>query len=597
MAVMTPNPLPGPYLEGQNVHFTFSADITSVAYTTDGTPPSISKYIAYDTLVPPNPFIAVTEDGRGRVVYDGGFPKFYNGQKPIVDPSFADLNAGGKYFYNAIRWISNPEEVAAGNKKVLVLCDAIVTENYSIKSTNGTGFADTLQRLFHALDVPYVLKDRDDYGGVLNPTLEELETYACVVVFSTRYTAERFISEQAVNDLVTYRENGNGIFLITDHGDNLSSIQQAQGLHTGFFRTANFICTNFGAYFNGNFDRVPVNVGFLRSNYGDHPLYNGMLDSEDVYAGGSESKVTVTTANVFDPSLFPVIRVDKKGINTIQVLGITNTGEIVTGRYVYIIQGDEFVFAKTVNPTTGLEETNVGKAYADLFGRASMTMWVDGSLLGTVWGEIKLNGKRIGELHYTGAGGSKVYWYAGKLENTPLDNADVIQQAIAVPFGYTKSITALRTEVPTSGIALASVVAVGRSTYKFKGVAGSVKSFFDSVKPKLPVTNNDQPLSCGENGMMFFGLFSNKYQFEDVLNARIYATAGETSAAIAATPVTPGICFIDASTNKVYGYLNGAFRLITGLKAQDFYGAPRVITNATTGRKFRLELNGTITLL
>lgn len=594
MAVMTPSPLPGPFLEAQDVHFSFSADITSVAYTTDGTPPSISKYIAYDTLTPPNPFIAVTEDGRGRVVYDGGFPKFYNSNKPIQNPTFADLPGGGKYFYNAIRWISNQEKVAAGNSKVLVLCDAIATENYSIKSVAGTGFADTLQRMFSALGVAYVLKDRDDYGGVLKPTLAELEQYACVVVFSTMYTSGQFISPTAVNDLVTYRENGNGIFLITDHGDNLESIQAAQGPHTGFFRTANFICTNFGAYFNGNFNRTPVNVGFLRRTYGDHPLYNGLLDTEDVYAGGSESKVTVTTANVFDPSLFPTIRVDKKGINTIQVLAITNTGAIVTGRYVYIIQGDEFVFAKTVNPSTGLEETNVGKIYADIGGRASVTMWLDGSTLGTVWAEIKLNGKRIGELHYTAEAGSKTYWYAGKLENTPLNNGDVIQQAVAIPFGYTKSLTAQREQFQPTGVALAVAVATGRTAYKFKGVAGSVRSFYEKLKPTLPPSKSAQSVNVGNNGMMFFGVFQNKYQFEDLTDTRIFRTTAEVTAAIAATTVAPGIRFIDASTNKVYGYLNGAFRIITGLTAQDFYGAPRVIVNSTTGHKFRLELNGTI---
>lgn len=594
MAVMTPSPLPGPFLEAQDVHFTFSADIASVAYTTDGTPPSISKYIAYDTLTPPNPFIAVTEDGRGRVVYDGGFPKFYNVNKPIQNPTFADLNGGGKYFYNAIRWISNQEKVAAGNKKVLVLGDSIATENYAIKSSAGTGFADTLQRLFIALNVPYVLKDRSDYGGVLNPTLSELEEYACVVVFSTLWTAQRFISANAVNDLVTYRENGNGIFIITDHGDALSSIQQAQGTHTGFFRTGNYICTNFGAFFNGNFDRSPVNVGFLRRTYGDHPLYNGLLDTEDVYAGGSESKVTVTTANVFDPSLFPTIRVDKKGINTIQVLGITNTGEIITGRYVYIIQGDEFVFAKTVNPTTGLEETNVGKAYADIGGKATVTMWVDGSTLGTVWGEIKLRGKRIGELYYTAGAGSKTYWYAGKLENTPLNNGDVIQQSIGIPFGYTKSIAVLREQFAPTGVALAVAVATGRSALKFNGVAGSVRSFYEKLKPTLPPSKSAQSVNVGNNGMMFFGVFQNKYQFEDLTDTRIFRTTAEVTAAIAATTVAPGIRFIDASTNKVYGYLNGAFRVITGLTAQDFYGAPRVIVNSTTGHKFRLELNGTI---
>lgn len=594
MAVMTPTPLPGPFLEGQNVNFAFSNDIVSVAYTTDGTPPSISKYIAYDTLTPPNPFIAVTEDGRGRVVYDGGFPKFYMAQAPAAGTGFADLPGGYKYAFNAIRWISNTEKVAAGNKKVLVLGDAIASENYAIKGTKGVDFSVSLDRLFAALGVPYVLKDRADYGGVLNPTLAELEEYACVVVFSTLYTDGQFISNQAINDMVTYRENGNGIFIITDHGVVLPNIQAAMGTHAGFFRTGNFICTRFGAFFSGNYDRVPVNVGFLRQTYGDHPLYNNLSDAESIHAGGSESKVVVTTANVFDPSSFPVIRVDKKGMNTVQILATTASGEMITGRFVYIIQGDEFVFAKTRNPTTGLEETNVGKVYADLGGKATMEMWVDGSTLGTVWGEIKLNGKRIGELHYTTQAGSKVYWYAGKLENTPIKQDDTLVQAIAVPFGYSKTIRGVREQVASSGISLAQAIAAGKPSLKFTGVSGLPRKFYDKVKPILPSSNNGQPIPTPENALMFFGIFENKYQFEDITDTRIFRTTAEVTAAIAATTTNPGPRFIDASTNRVYAYLNGAFRHIVGLTAQDFYGAPRIITNTTTGHKFRLELNGTI---
>ena len=600
MASMTPTPTPGPFLEGQNVTFTFSADVVGVAYSTDGTPPSISKYIAYDTLTPPNPFIAVTEDGRGRVVYDGGFPKFYNGTKPIVGAQFSDLTGGQKFFYNAIRWISNAEKVAAGNSKVLVLGDAISTENYSIKSTAGNGFFDTLQRMFAALGVTYVLKDRSDYGGTaLNPTLAELEGYACVVVFSTLFTSGQYVTNQALNDLVTYRENGNGIFLITDHGAVLNTIQEAMGSHTGFFRTANHIATRFGAFFSGDFNRTPVNVGFLRSTYGDHPLYNGLLDSEAVAAGGSESKVVVTTATVYAPGSLPAIRVDKKGINTLQILAVLADGSMAAARYVYIIQGDEFVFLRATNPTTGLVETNQGKVYADISGKAVAEMWVDGSTLGTVWGEVLLNGKRIGELYYTSAGGSKVYWYAGSLENTPIRNGDVIQQAIAIPFTYGKTLAGVRQAVAiqNAGFSLPRLVADIRLVYPVTGVSGLVEKIHGKVKGTLPANKQKQPLSSAATARLLEGIFNDKVQQYDDLPAKIYPTAALTSAAIAATAVAPGTCFIDAANNRVYGYLNGAFRLITGLVAQDIFGAPRILNNPTTGLKFRLELNDTITQL
>lgn len=598
MATMTPTPLPGPFLEGQNVNFAFSPDIVSVAYTTDGTPPSISKYIAYDNLTPRNPFIAVTEDGRGRVVYDGGFPKIYNGSAPPVGSGFADFTGSYKYVYNVLKWIANQEKIAAGNKKILILGDSnsSMGENYAIKGLNSSSFFNSLNRLCEAVGYTPTFKERSDYGEELNPTLAELEQYCCLFLLSSKFD-KSFITQNAVNDIVTYRENGNGIYLLADHGPIVPDIATAAAGTMGFFATANRVAVRFGAFFSGDYARTPVNCGWLRENYGDHPLYNGILDSETVYAGASESRVVVTTANVFDPSLFPTIRVDKKGINTIQVLGVTSSGELTTGRYVYIIQGDEFVFAKTTNPSTGLEETNAGQVYADLGGRASVSMWVDGSTLGTVWGEIKLNGKRIGELHYTQAGGSKTHWYAGKLENTPLNDGDVIQQSILVPFGYTKSLSVNRDEYAAKGIALPTVIAAGRTALRFTGVAKSVRSFYEKLKPSLPASKSNQPLSVGENGMMFFGIFNDKYQFEDILDDRIFRTTTEVNNAITATQANPGPRFIDASTNRIYAYLNGSFRLITGLTAQDVYGAPRLITNPTTGHKFRLEINGTISQL
>lgn len=597
MASMTPIPTPGPYLEGQDVHFTFSPDIVGVAFSTDGSPPSISKYIAYDTLTPPNPFIAVTEDGRGRVVYDGGFPKFYNDKITDAQNTFALLPGGFKYLYNAVKWVANPEKVAAGNNKILVIGDSIATESYAVKGTVANGFYYAMTRFCNVVGFTPTFKDRADYGGILDPTLSELETYSLVLVMSSAFALTNCITDQAVNDMVTYRENGNGIIVITDHGPVLNSIQEAMQPHVGFFTLGNEIVTRFGAYFSGDFNRTPVNVGFLRSTYGDHPLYNNLTNDEYISAGGSESKVVVTTANVFDPANMPPIRVDKKGINTIQILAVLADGSMISGRYVYIIQGDEFVFVRTTNPTTGLVETNQGKIYADPAGKAQAEMWVDGSTLGTVWGEILKNGKRIGELYYTAAGGSKVYWYAGSLDRTPIRNADAIVQAIKIPFSYTKNLVALRDEVAirNNGFALPRLVADIKPKYPASGLSGLVSKLHSNVKSTLPSNKRKQPISCAGTSRVLEGVFSDKVQQFDDLTTKIYPTTALTTAAIGVTPVAPGVCFVDASANKVYGYLNGAFRIIAGLTAQDIFGAPRTLINPTTGLKFRLELNGSIT--
>ena len=145
MATITPSVPTGYYMDHQTIQFNFSSDIREVAVTQGNSPPSISKYIAYDTLNPPNAFLAVTEDGRGRVVYDGGFPKFYNSASYNGATSFAGLNGSCKFLYNAIHWVKNAEKYAAGNRKILILGDCFNdSAHYSVESVGGSGFRNTM---------------------------------------------------------------------------------------------------------------------------------------------------------------------------------------------------------------------------------------------------------------------------------------------------------------------------------------------------------------------------------------------------------------------------------------------------------------------
>lgn len=600
MTAITASPAPGAFLSAPEVTLSFDATVKSVALSTDGTPPSISKYIAYDTLTPANPFIAVTEDGRGRVVYDGGFPKFYNGVAPAAGATFTDLNGSFKYLYNALHWVANQEKYAAGNHKVLVLGDDLVTGSYPVKATHASGFYTSLTRLFATAGFVGTFKDSSDYGGTLNPTLSELEQYCCVLVMSSDYTRTNCITTQAVNDLVTYRENGNGIIVITDHGGDMANVATAgAGGYQAFFTLANQIVAKFGAYFTGNFDRTSVNVGFLRTNYGDHPLYKNLLDTEAIVAGGSESKVVVTAATTYAPASVPKLQLSGTGIKTVQVLAILTDGSMVTGRFVYIVQGNEFVFSTVKHPTTGVDETNQGRYYADYCGRGAVTMSLDGSTLGTVWGELLLNGKRVGELYYTSAGGSQVYWYAGGPESTPMRHGDVLTQAISVPFGYQKSLTVDRKSPADlrKGVSIPALLKEARVNTTIRSYSAWLKQLFNAVKSTLPAAQQTLPYDTAKLARVLSKAFRDQLQF-GTLNAKIYPTTALTTAAItAATPVVPGVCFIDASTNTVYGYQNGAYRVLSGLKAQDIFGSPRIVVNPVTQLQFRLNTDGSVTQL
>ncbi len=601
MATITPNIAPGSYMDPQTITFTFSADISGVAITKNAAPPSISKYIAYDTLTPANPFLAVTEDGRGRVVYDGGFPKFYNNYWNGAT-TFAELNSQFKYLYNAINFVQNQSKVEAGNKKILLLGDATTdAPHYAVKSISTTqgGFYTSFTGLCAMMGYPLTIKDRYDYGTQLDARLSELEQYACVILMSSIYSSgTSYITPQCINDLVTYRENGNGLIVISDHGPILENIDAATANLTGFFSTANQLLIKFGSYFSGDYNRTPVNVGFLRSTYGDHPLYNGLTDAENMPAGGSESRVFVSPSTIVAPgSVSPVIA-DTTGLNTINILATLSDGSVITSRIVYNIQGQEFVFMKSINRNTSIEEINAGVCWTDLAGKASILPNIDGSTLGTVWGEILLQGKRIGEVYYSG-GISNIYWYAGSAANTPVRNSDTLQIAISIPFSYSKSLTANRVE-PTKlnkSIALNELVKDDRSMYGITGMNGMLLKMYNAISDYLPVSLKKQKISKANNASFLRDFTFNRLQTVTSLSARIYKTTALTTAAVSASAATPGTVIIDGSTNTVYAYKNGSIQAITGLKMQDFFGSPRIITSTVDGAQYRLEINGSVTAL
>lgn len=320
------------------IKWTAKTDVMSVASNINGPPLTISEYVAYDTLSPPNPFLAVTQDGNGNVVYDGGFPKYYNAKAPAASATFAQLTGTYKFLYNALNFIADKSKTSKGNRKVLLLGDAKEGQSYAVKGTGGTGFKTSFENLCSVAGYQLTIKDTDDWGGLLDCRYSEYDQYCCVIVIGSTYTGGyNRITNTSVMDLVEYREQGGGVALITDHGPDLTSIEQASTPHDGFFAVCNRIAVHFGAYFTGNFNRSPVNVGHLRTNYGDHPLYNGLTNQENVPAGGSESKVVVREVPTYSPANIPDTVIDEVGVSLVNFMAILTNGEVVKHSYLYVV--------------------------------------------------------------------------------------------------------------------------------------------------------------------------------------------------------------------------------------------------------------------
>lgn len=429
---------PGFYLEPQVAQWIVDPDVEYIAFNQGGSPPAISEYIAYDTLVPPNPFLAVTQDGRGRVVYDGGFPKFYNNVAPAAGSTFAQLSGSFKFLYNALDWVSNQEKVSLGNNKILILGDANSGESYSVKDTAASSFKTSLDRICAIAGFVPTYKTRSDYDGLLDARLTELDQYAAVLLMSSRSVMSPLITSQCVNDLLTFRNRGNGLIIITDHGPVINSIEDAGGNlpSNGLFATANKLIVNFGAFFSGDYNRTPVNVGFLRSTYGDHPLYNGMDNSENISAGGSESRVVVSEITKIFPENLPEVSISTPGQNRVQAIAMRTDGQIDTYMGLFVIaQGDIL----TILDSNGQPLTQIDIGFSNTLTDLSIDIQVSG--IGTIVGEIRNNTKIIGSFTHTDDFGTSVNWFAGSADKNVVNNGDVVSVNIVAPFSYTASAT------------------------------------------------------------------------------------------------------------------------------------------------------------
>lgn len=429
--IVRPDKAPGHYPAQFDLRLRGESLVDTVAMSTNSAPPANSKYIGYDELDPPNPFLAVTQDGKGNVVYDGGFPKFYNTRSSAYGPGtpFSDLPAQLKFLWNAVNFIANKEKVASGNKKVLLLGDQ-TTDNYWVKSTASSGFKDTFTNVITTMGFDLTIKDANDYGGTIDITLSELEQYCCVIFMSSSYTSVPQITQAAINNFLTYRQNGSGLFFITDHGSVINDFDTAvNGNYSGFFRTANAIIVNFGAWFSGNYDRTSVNVGYLRNNYGDHPLYSGLSDAENISAGGSESEVVLASNDTYESDKIPPVTVNQDGVNTVNVLSVTKDGEVVSERYLYTVGNNPLVNVSTqgsIIPFGG--EIHTYKKYADFDFISNYPE------LGTLVGEIYIDDVYLGTVNINGSNTS-FKWITNPL--TPVISGSDLKLEIVQPYRYT----------------------------------------------------------------------------------------------------------------------------------------------------------------
>ena len=493
------SPEPGIYSGSSiTVNISKTSDVTEFAVTKNGIPPVIAKYIAYDQLSPPNPFIATVEDGLGNILLDGGFPKWYNDFGNPAWTTYSDLSPSFKYLYDAIDFISNKTKVAAGNKKILVLGDQDFGYHYCVKDAgeHPGGFNNTITKICSIKGYQPTFKTRSDYGGQLNCDYAELDQYCCVLFFSTVYTSERLITNEAIASLVSYRENKNGIFFITDHGDrDLTSVSEAiDSVNAGFYKTANLVVANFGCYFSGYYDRTPVNVGFLRANYGDHPLWTNLLNTDEIRAGGSESKVVVTEYPLYSDSI--TLGITEDSYIPVKFLMRMSNGSVQSSTYTYGKNVPEVLYF--LNRDNSRIETNTKETFLKThFTNIQVAFSSD------VNGILKINSTPVGTFNYDFEQGTvSKSFYSGYNSDIPVNDNDIFYIQMTNPLSYTKGLK-IDFIKPTFNIRVN------------KGIMEINKYEFEHTESSSPFRNLNK-LVCDKN--ISTQHFSNSFKYRKIID-------------------------------------------------------------------------------
>lgn len=384
MAQITTDKEPGFYTGGITVNITFPPGVRKAIVTRGNVAPVFSEIIAYDKDGSGNkrPFLAVTQDGRGNVVYDGGFPKYYNTtQSGPVPTTFAQLNGSQKFFHNALKFCANPAKVARGNNKVLIIGNtsngqvfdaknSIINNVGSTAQIRGTGMRDTWDPVFAIAGMVATYMNLSDFpNGLADFNFPLLDQYAMVIALSSQalVNPDTKLTASSPQELATYRAAGNGVFIITDHcSDVYSSVADAVARRGMFASDAILLAAPYGAYFSGNYDRTPVRVGDIRAENGDHPLFANIGDNETIIGAESESIVFVDdhAADQVDPTIVHSYNLSTAGTYWINPLAQMNDGSIQVRPYRYdIIDPSNLLLRDDRQRTLGTTYTTVKRAF------------------------------------------------------------------------------------------------------------------------------------------------------------------------------------------------------------------------------------------
>lgn len=569
------------------------------------------------------PFLAVTQDGKGNVIYDGGFPKFYNIEiakangnvYPTVLPStFAQLTPASKYLYNGLNFCANKRKVASGNRKILFVSNS--AKGYSFVLTDShyhnqggdhadTGFRDTIEAICTAGNWTPTLYDLPVQSDKLDFSYEYLDQFAAVVFFSlyaAQSNSDRHVTENFAKNMAQYRAAGNGIAIITDHcGDNYTSLSDAVARGSVFALDATIVAKEYGCYFSGNVDRKPVLVSEIKRQIGapgppeTHPLLAGLADTDYIYAGASESLVfpELYTTNIVDETQPYVVQMNTAGTYYVNVLVQSDAGDIEVKPMRFVIIDPSDIVLKDSLGGTISSTTSTYKRVFDY----SLINTNDASAL--YRGEIRVNNNLHGYFKLS-AGNIEYYPLAGPYSGINVADGDTVGFYIKQPFEY---------EIKTT-VSLTPGVPVYRQS-------GSVSTFIKALRAMPDYTGKADKLIYNDAVRTGFNFYagkamvpyrSNPNYWNAMYAARLPFTTGSLNscnlfvapnpafwAANKPTTIREGESAIIATTNEVYYYDADILDWkLHPLKANVLFGINRLVDSTVDSSIWKIGASTTV---
>lgn len=335
MAILTLNPPPGVYPTQQT--FTVSAPSRyQIISSDDETEPMLVRTVAStDKNGYEQPYMQIVDDGRGRMVLDGAFSKFYNSQY-----SSTTENARMRFYNNILDYLCRQKK---GRKKLLIIGDqneqtTSASQFYLVKNRETTmsfGLFLVDSALHREYDATVIASD--DYPeGDFTVTYQQLRGYDVIVYVSSASSSNAgpwLPTPQFSRNLAQIRREGTGVMITTDHGIG----------ETGFYQGANKMLEfMLDARFDGSYDFSPgTTVQYNRDKWGDSEIFKNLGPNVIIVASNSDSNVI---QEVSEPETLPQTYTTNGPFNGYKFCVVdTLTGDVTFEQYSYFIGVDPVI--------------------------------------------------------------------------------------------------------------------------------------------------------------------------------------------------------------------------------------------------------------